>query len=288
MVGTEGGPLERLEVLDHGFVELLDVMGSDEAIEQAARVSYTGGDPNEHRTVEQRRHLIRYLMRQSHSTPFEMAELKFRVALPIVVERQWVRHRTASTNEYSGRYAEMPDLFYVPELDRIRSQSRSNKQGSSDEVLDRAVELRDDFRFEQEADRTEYERRLSLGVAKEIARLNLPLSQYTVKVWKVNLHNLLHFLRLRLDEHAQWEVRQYANAVAHIVKGRFPITWEAFEDYRLRAVTFSWTEMLVLEELVGEAATGSSPAIARCTGWDELSSREQREFMSKIGLGGDE
>lgn len=239
----------RIAVHNHGFVELLDVMGSDADIEQAARVSFTAGE-DEERTIEQRRGLIRYLMRHRHTTPFEMAELKFRIALPIFVWRQWIRHRTASVNEISGRYAVLPDLYYVPEPERVRYQSKSNKQGSAAETLaDAEGEVRR-FQDEHEDAREQYMVRVGSGMAKELARINLPLSQYTVMVWKIDLHNLFHFLALRLDGHAQSEIRDYAEAIAAMVRPRFPLSWEAFEDFRLNAITLTGPEVEAMRKVM--------------------------------------
>ena len=271
-------PMSRVQIHEHGFIELLDVMASDEDIESAARVSYTGGD-DEERTVGQRRHLIRYLMRHYHTTPFEMAVMKFRVALPIFVERQMIRHRTASTNEFSGRYAEMPDLFFCPTPERIRKQSKLNKQGSADESLEDPQSWVNGFKFETGESRANYKDRLHFGMAKELSRINLPLSQYTVKVWKMDLHNLLHFLRLRLHPHAQEEIRDYADPIAKMVAQHFPLTWEAFEDYRLHAVTFSRIEMEVVRDFMNARNVEDHPSFSA------LSQRERREFLGKLGVG---
>lgn len=232
--------------LDKGFVRLIDIMGDDSSIVQAARVSYGKGT----KTIREDRALIRYLMRHSHTSPFEMVELKFHVRLPIFVARQWIRHRTANVNEYSGRYSEMPDDFYIPEKSQIRTQSEVNKQGRSDEKIDEATAnqvLHSMEKFQEES-YNEYKNYIELGVAREIARINLPLSSYTEWYWKIDLHNLFRFLKLRLDPHAQYEIRVYAETIASILKQILPISYEAFEDYILNSVTFSYPELSLMKE----------------------------------------
>jgi thymidylate synthase (FAD) len=249
--GKARGPLARFtepqKVLDHGFVQLLDVMGDDEAIEEAARVSYQAGT----RKVSDRRGLIRYLGRHRHTTPVEMVEMKIRVKLPIFVERQWIRHRTASTNEMSARYSELPEEFYVPVAEQVCHQDRTNKQGRAEPLDEVAAES---FRQILISDSGEtfdsYRTSLASGVARETARIGLPLGTYTEKVWKIDAHNLLHFLSLRLDPHAQWEIRQYAEAIAAIVREWLPLTWEAFVDYRLEGCSLSRMEVEVLRSVV--------------------------------------
>lgn len=219
-----------------------------------------------------------------NTTPFEMAVMKFRIALPIFSERQMIRHRTASTNEFSGRYAEMPDLFYLPEIDRIQFQSSSNKQGSGAAFdVDSASDERAVLRGEQIEARESYEGRLEVGMAKELARINLPLSQYTVKVWKMDLHNLLGFLQLRLHPHAQHETRVYADAIATMVKERFPITWESFEDYRLHAMSLSRLEVeAIAEGMTQPAGMEGVQAILDSRPVMAMSSRERVEFRAKL------
>jgi thymidylate synthase (FAD) len=263
----------RFDCLDHGFVELIDYMGSDKAIEEAARVSFTGGEEEE-RTVEQTRGLLRYLLRHRHTTPFEMVSFKFRIVCPIFVWRQWIRHRTASVNEISGRYAKLPDLYYVPELERMQAQSKSNKQGSEATLIDNAENVRDQIEEDQTVTRDHYEELLDAGLAKELARINLPVAQYTAAVWKMDLHNLFHFLSLRLDSHAQYEIRVFAEAIADIVAQVCPIAWEAFEDYRLNGAFFSAPELHVLRALCTDA-----PADLDQIG---LSQREQDELAAKL------
>jgi thymidylate synthase (FAD) len=228
------------KVLDKGFVRLVDVMGTDASIVQAARISYGAGT----KTVQEDRGLIRYLMRHRHTTPFEMCELKFHVKVPMDCWRQWIRHRTASVNEYSTRYSEAIDDKQVTSPNAWRLQSKGNKQGS-DSYLNTFIGDNltiAEAEFHAIADRV-YKGRLEAGVAREQARKDLPLSTYTEAYWKIDLHNLLHFLSLRMDSHAQYEIRTYANVIGGLVAEKFPLTWEAFLDYRINAITFSGPEI---------------------------------------------
>lgn len=246
---------KKFPVLDQGFVCLVDVMGDDVAIVQAARVSYGQGT----RSVSDDRTLIRYLMRHRHTTPFEMAELKFLVRVPMDCWRQWIRHRTASVNEYSTRYSVAIDAAQKTPPDGWRRQSSANRQGSEG-FLDPATGqmLSDEEAELHRLARSVYEKRLKLGVAREQARKDLPLSTYTEAYWKIDLHNLLHFLELRMDPSAQWEIRQYARTIGYeIVRPLFPLVWEAFEDYRLAAVTLSRLDQEVISRL---AEAGRLPA----------------------------
>lgn len=260
-------------VLDFGFVELLDLMGDDLAIEEAARVSYAKGT----RAVSDRRNLIRYMMRHRHTSPFEMVEIKLRVKLPIFVERQWVRTRTANMNEVSARYSELPAEVYIPEPEQVCHQSKTNRQGRGEPVGREAAQA---FRtalltgagFSFDAYRTA----LQADVARETARVGLPLGTYTEKIWKIDGHNLLRFLQSRLDMHAQWEIRRYAEAIAEIVRVWLPLTWEAFVDYRLQAVTLSRIEHRILAELAYVGADRLRVA-AIAAG---LSRREVEEFVA--------
>ena len=269
---------KRFQCLDHGYIELLDYMGSDAAIEEAARASYE--PDSEERTEMQRTLLLRYLLRHRHTTPFEMVELKFKVAVPMFVWRQWIRHRTASVNELSGRYVTLPDLFYTPETARMQKQSSGNHQGSSDELVDNAEKMRSHMERDHKRARGAYEARLEGGLSSELARINLPLSQYTVAIWKINLHNLFHFLALRLDPAAQFEIRVYAEAIADIVSQLCPIAWQAFEDYRRFAVTFTAPEQLVLASMLrGDNADLDFERLG-------LSKREVKELVDKLrGMG---
>lgn len=238
----------EIKCLDHGFVRLVDYMGDDAAIVQAARVSYGNGT----KTVHEDRGLIRYLLRHKHTTPFEMVEFKFHIKLPIFIARQWIRHRTANVNEYSGRYSEMTDEFYLPEKEQLRTQSTVNKQGRSDEAIenDMALSMIGKMEATQTNLYSEYKDMLDNGLARELARINLPLSNYTEWYWKIDLHNLFHFLKLRIDPHAQYEIRVFGEAMAEIVKQIVPVAWEAFEDYSLHAKNFSKNELKVLSQII--------------------------------------
>jgi thymidylate synthase (FAD) len=275
---------KKVPVLDHGGVALIEYMGSDKAIEQAARVSFIGNE-EEKRSEAQTRGLIRYLVRHMHTTPLEMVELKFWIKCPLFVARQWHRHRTASINEISGRYAEMPDEFYLPELKRMSKQSVSNKQGSSEEIIDRADAVRDMMALDQEHSRTKYELALDEGLAKELSRINLPLSQYTEYIWKIDLHNLMHFLRLRLDPHAQYEIRAFAEVMSNIVKDVCPLAWEAFEDYRLKAETVSRMEAEIIRENMKTSLHHmKDETLAAYLKNKGLSKREIKEFVKKFDI----
>lgn len=283
-------------VLDHGHVRLIDVMGNDAAVVQAARVSYGAGT----KTVREDRDLIRYLVRQRHTSPLEMIEIKLHVKLPIFVERQWVRHRMASINEVSGRYSELPEEFYVPEADQVCYQSSDNKQGRSGALpLDQANHIRSNMKARGSDEFKHYRFVLEQGVARETARINLPLSTYTEKYWKIDGHNLLHFLSLRADGHAQTEIQKYAEAILKILEDWVPIVHEAFLDYRKYAQTFSRAEMRVLHEVIqdwldyrreGAIAEGDlNPDDTARLGLlhligDSMSKREVREFVEKLGI----
>ncbi|GBD57953.1 FAD-dependent thymidylate synthase [Gluconobacter wancherniae] len=241
------------EVLDHGFVRVVDYMGDDGAVVQAARVSYGRGT----RKVSEDAGLIRYLMRHRHSTPFEMCEIKFHVKLPVFVARQWIRHRMASVNEYSARYSILDREFYLPALDQVSAQSSSNRQGRSD-ALDEDAARQVLHLLHRDATQCydDYETMLDpegMGLARELARMNLTLNTYTQWYWKVDLHNLMHFLALRADAHAQYEIRVYAEKMIEILKAWVPATAAAFEEYRLGAFTFSAGMLKVLRRrLAGE------------------------------------
>lgn len=239
---------KEIKCLDKGFVRLVDYMGDDSSIVQAARVSYGKGT----KTKRADRELIRYLMRHRHTSPFEMVEFKFHVKLPIFVARQWIRHRTANVNEYSGRYSEMKDEFYVPELEQIRPQSTSNRQGRSDNPIDKEVakKVQNIFEKAHASLYSEYKWLISIDLARELARINLPLSTYTEWYWKIDLHNLLHFLKLRLDTIAQYEIRVYAEKIIELIEPIVPITIEAFRDYSLNAINFSAQELAVLKDML--------------------------------------
>lgn len=265
---------KEFKCLNLGFVRLIDVMGDDSSIVQAARVSYGKGT----KTVNEDRGLIRYLMRHRHTTPFEMVEFKFHIKLPIFVARQWIRHRTANVNEYSGRYSEMKDEFYIPELEQIRFQSQINKQGRSEETLDEntSKEILQLLKANQLKSYEDYKALLDKGLTREIARITLPLSNYTEWYWKIDLHNLFHFLNLRLDSHAQYEIRVYAEAIANIVKVVVPLAWEAFEDYQLNSMYFSRQELKIIKKYL------DINSMEQLENSDNLSKRELNEFKEKI------
>jgi thymidylate synthase (FAD) len=271
-----------IECLDDGFVHIVDSMGDDQAIAQAARVSYGKGT----KSISDDRNLLRYLMRHRHTTPFEMVEFKFRIRCPMDTWRQWIRHRTASVNEYSTRYSEAIDSQQTTAPDAWRLQSKDNKQGSSGVVTEWPEAFQNiygigspgEYLTAKEAEFHDlatllYSERLDFGVAREQARKDLPLSTYTEAFWKIDAHNLLHFLSLRMDGHAQLEIRTYANAVGSLVKPIIPLAWEAFEDYRLNAISLSALEIEALRALV----TGQSVAGDRVMG-----GRELKEFDAKL------
>lgn len=265
------------EVLNHGYVKLVDVMGDDSSIVQAARVSYGKGT----KQVNEDRGLIRYLMRHEHTTPFEMVEFKFSCRMPIFIARQWIRHRTASVNEYSGRYSEMPELFFIPELETITGQSKTNKQGGSNEVLSEAEFWQIRIRTEETKAYEDYKKKLESGMRKELARINLPLSQYTEWYWKIDLKNLLHFLKLRLDSHAQLEIRPYGQVMADMVKEIVPMAWEAFEDYMLYSMRLSRLDIIALKNYLVNYTTAlpSEEQLGEVFG----NKREGQEFINKLG-----
>ncbi len=270
--------------LDHGFVALVDYMGTDEDVERAARVSYGAGT----RKTSLTRGLIRYLRRHRHTTPSEMVEFKFHCAMPMFIARQWVRHRSASINEYSGRYSLMPLLFYMPDEEHFALQSQSNKQGreqlASAEIYKSAVERWERIR----ADAGEgYSWMIGEDIAREIARIDLPLSTYTQWYWKIDLHNLLHFLSLRADPHAQWEIRVFANIIAGMVKRVAPLSFEAWVDYDLLGQRMSRAELSVLAELLDADGSSISARPGMSVSSEKLktnglSGREIEEFLGKL------
>jgi len=243
---------QKFPVLDDGFVCLVDVMGDDSSVVQAARVSYGEGT----RKVSDDRTLIRYLLRHRHTTPFEMAEIKFLVRVPMDCWRQWVRHRTANINEYSTRYSLAIDAAQSTSAEEWRTQAESNRQGSGAPLpAELGERLTAEEKQVQEQLRGVYQSRIESGVAREQARKDLPLSTYTEAYWKIDLHNLLHFLALRMDSHAQLEIRQYATAIGQqIVAPLFPMVWEAFLDYRMNSATLTRLDIGVIQRLMAEAA----------------------------------
>ena len=270
-------------VLDHGFVALVDYMGSDEDVERAARVSYGYGT----RRTSQTRGLIRYLRRHRHTTPSEMVELKFHCAMPIFVARQWIRHRTASVNEYSGRYSLLPLLYYTPEREQLQAQSASNRQGRAGAPLEKlyadAAARWDRIRREASDG---YEWLVGNDVARELARIDLPLSLYTQWYWKIDLHNLLHFLSLRVDPHAQYEIRAFAVVMAGMLQRVAPLTFEAWVDYDVAGTTLSRGELAALQRLVRVRDGGLETAGGRITAAEletlGLSKREIEELVGKL------
>ena len=280
---------KKLPVLNDGFVCLVDVMGDDSSVVQAARVSYGEGT----KKVSDDRTLIRYLLRHRHTTPFEMAEIKILVRVPMDCWRQWIRHRMASVNEYSTRYSVAIDSAQSTPADAWRSQAEQNRQGSGQSLATEiGSQLSEDERHLHEETRRIYDARLAAGVAREQARKDLPLATYTEAYWKIDLHNLLHFLALRMDAHAQEEIRLYATTIGEqIVRPLFPVVWEAFEDYRLGGGTLSRLEQGVIRRLALRGAElGKAPpystddfmAVQDVT-WSELNRcRERDECRAKL------
>jgi thymidylate synthase (FAD) len=273
-----------LPVLDHGFVRVIDYFGDDAAIVQAARVSYGKGT----KKVSDDRNLIRYLMRHRHSTPFEMCEIKLHVKLPIFVARQWIRHRTANVNEYSARYSILDREFYVPVPSQLAAQSTTNRQGRGDLLQGAAAEKAlgaienlsaEAYRvYEELLNETRDGRTIvpdAPGLARELARMTLPTNYYTQWYWKVDLNNLFHFLSLRADSHAQYEIRVYADEICKIVERWCPMAYEAFEDYRKTGVAVSGPGMAVIKRLLaGENVTQENSGLGK---------REWTELMATLG-----
>ncbi len=249
---------KEFPVLDHGFVRLVDYLGGDSRIVAAARVSHGMGT----KTPKEDNALIRYLMRNMHTSPFEQVILTFHAKLPIFVARQWVRHRTARINEFSGRYSVMTDEFYMPKPEDIRRQSTTNKQGRADETVSSELQgkVLDILKRGQAAAYESYEELLHEDIARELARINLTLSAYTQWYWQIDLHNLFHFIKLRMDKHAQYEIRQYAGVLAKMAKAVAPVAYEAFEEYSLYATTLPRSVKDRLVKLIGPMASTSPEA----------------------------
>jgi len=281
---------KAFRVLDDGFVRLVDYMGGDAAVVQAARVSYGAGT----KRVQDDRALIRYLMRHSHTTPFEMCEIKLHVRVPMDTWRQWIRHRTANVNEYSTRYSVAIDAAQKTRPGEWRVQSQDNRQGSAGYLAsDIGAGLSKSEAELQEMARALYEDRIATGVAREQARKDLPLSTYTESYWKIDLHNLLNFLHLRMDDHAQEEIRAYATVIGEQITARWvPIVWEAFRDYRKDSVTLSKAEAKIISLLVSGNRDAARDAAVQCgllnrTSSGELrSNRERKELETKLALFG--
>jgi thymidylate synthase (FAD) len=281
--GAEEWLGKPIEILDYGFVYLVDYMGNDEAIEEAARVSYGSGT----RQVNETTGLLRYLMRGEHTSPYEMVEFKFHAKMPIFVARQWVRHRTASINEQSARYSVVESEFYIPDPEVISVQSVDNKQGRGAGVdLEYAEEVRVKLSDFYSGAHDLYDLLLSgddeahPGIARELARIPLPVATYTEWYWKIDLHNLLHFLKLRMDPHAQWEIRQYAEAMAEIVKSSVPICWKAFEDYQLQATKLSKPEKEVIASLFSGLEFSEEKVLSVA---ESVGLKNKREISEMIG-----
>jgi thymidylate synthase (FAD) len=272
----------ELPVLDHGFLRVVDYMGDDSSIVQAARVSYGVGT----KTVREDKALIKYLMRNRHTSPFEMCEIKLHVKLPIFVARQWIRHRMASVNEYSARYSILDKEFYFPAPENVATQSQDNRQGRADPIPPEMAQqvlriMREDAHRNYEhyleflggSDREEKD----FGISRELARINLTLNTYTQWYWKSDLHNLLGFLQLRADPHAQLEIREYAKTIMDVVRIWVPSAYEAFEEYRYGSVTLSRTEVSILRDLL--VGKGISKLRA------ELTKRDWEKLAKIFGLG---
>ncbi|MBS0235753.1 MAG: FAD-dependent thymidylate synthase [Proteobacteria bacterium] len=275
---------EPIPVLDHGFIRVVDYMGDDAAIVQAARVSYGRGT----KKLNEDRGLIRYLMRHWHTTPFEMCEIKFHVKLPIFVARQWIRHRTANVNEYSARYSILDSEFYLPKAEHLAAQSQNNKQGRGKLLVgEEAARVMELLKSDAERCHKHYVEMLNLdpatdgkleedkeGLARELARMNIPVNFYTQWYWKIDLHNLLHFVRLRADPHAQYEIRVYADAILDVIKRWVPHTYEAFMSYRANSASLSAEGLAALKRmLAGETVTQENSG---------MSKREWEEFLECI------
>ena len=274
-VGMENHLYKVYPVLDHRFVRVVDYMGDDAAICQAARVSYGRGT----KSVQNDEGLIRYLMRHWHSTPFEMCEVKLHVKLPVFVARQWIRHRTANVNEYSARYSILDREFYIPEPEALAAQSVINNQGRGEvltgEEAEKVLRL---LKNDSAQTYDHYEQMISqegqMGLARELARMNLPANIYTQWYWKVDLHNLLHFLRLRADSHAQFEIRVYADEICKLVSDWVPFAYAAFEDYRLGGATLSSKALDCIKRMIkGEQVTKETSG---------MSAGEWREFSALV------
>ncbi len=279
---------QPIPLLDHGFVRVIDYMGDDAAVVQAARVSYGRGT----RKVQEDRGLINYLMRHWHTTPFEMAEIKLHVKLPIFVARQWIRHRMASVNEYSARYSVLDREFYLPAPDQLKAQATTNRQGRGDALTgDEAARVLDLLRADGERTYDSYAWMLNEdesgtrvdpdrdGLARELARINLTLATYTQWYWKTDLHNLMNFLRLRADAHAQYEIRVYAEAMVDVMARWVPLSHEAFLEHRLGSVTLSRSALAAVRRLAaGETVTAATSG---------LGAREWREVAAALGLPGE-
>lgn len=258
---------QEIKVLDHGFIRLIDYMGSDDRIVQTARVSYGAGT----KTIREDAGLIDYLLRHEHTSPFEHVVFEFHCKMPIFVARQWIRHRTARLNEISGRYSVMKDECYVPPRDKISFQSADNKQGRNPEdvpteLQDKVIEL---LKADQKRVYQSYEEMIEDDIARELARINLPLSLYTEWYWQMDLKNMFHFLKLRMDSHAQWEIQEYGRAMATVVKAVCPLAYASFERHMLNGARFSSDEIAAIKTMLAGQA-------------NPLEGRRLAEFESKL------
>lgn len=270
-------------VLDQGFVRLVDYLGGDQRIVQSARVSYGAGT----KSYRQDRGLINYLLRNDHTSPFEQVVFTFHTKMPVFVARQWVRHRTARLNEISGRYSVMKDEFYVPAPESIAPQATDNKQGRRAEPFEPAVAQRiaANLKDQQQSAYAAYQELLDDNVARELARINLPLSMYTEWYWQIDLHNLFHFLRLRLDGHAQYEIRAYAEVMFDLAAKVCPLATEAFEEHIRGSVTFSQGEFAVLRRLLAEPGASSEQEVRAAAQAAGLEGRAVDRLVAKIETG---
>jgi thymidylate synthase (FAD) len=272
----------EIPVLDKGFIRLVDYLGSDDRIVQSARVSYGEGT----KSYRQDQGLIDYLLRNEHTSPFEQVVLTFHAKMPIFVARQWVRHRTARLNEISGRYSVMKDEFYIPAGKDIAFQSEDNKQGRMAEAVDPELQekITADLKDQQSAAYRAYTQLIDQGLAREIARINLPLSLYTEWYWQIDLHNLFHFLRLRLDPHAQYEIRAYAEAMLTAAEAVAPMATASFRNHLLGGVRFSGKELEAMAALIGltEGSTELPQAVADMLTDRGFGARERERFAAKL------
>jgi len=290
-----------IQILNHGFVRLVEHMGNDESIVQAARISHGEGL----KTAREDKALIDYLMRHSHTSPFEHVIFKFHIKMPIFVARQWVRHRTASLNEISGRYSELKNEYYIPTKDRFIKQSTTNKQCSKEEefisledlkksvwkimgeeINDWTVEelLERDFEATAEDAFTSYRNYLEIGLNRETARIGLPLSTYTEFYWTCDLHNILHLLKLRLSSHAQYEIKQYAQAIADLIQIWVPFTWESFSKHILNGTSLAEDEFNIVLSLLKENCSDIKKTVEELPTFRTMSNSRKRELLEKLKI----
>lgn len=284
-MGLIVGEQTQIKCLDHGFVRLVDSLGDDQMICDAARLSYANA---KRQMISDDAKLIDYLFEHSHTSPFEQVVFTFHCKMPIFVARQWVRHRTARLNEFSGRYSEMRDEFYVPELSELKIQSTTNKQGRADKSVPDAEFCQTAMEMHNKTAFNTYQTLLETGMTKELARTVLPLSAYTEWYWQMDLHNLFHFLRLRLDSHAQYEIRVYANTLYTLIKPYVPLAIESFERHVLNACKFSSDEMMVLRELIqmidDVRITAVRDGMLLSQQFKASNNRKVTSFFSKLGV----